>query len=167
MVEDDPDRSRGRYIDGAALGRVADDLRWIAPTRRDRAHGEQCRGDRRLFHIVRLPGFPVSLESAAYRCDLSRALISWASCSSREESTNRSEMLGTWSMAPSMPESEGSAAPSMSFTLRARLPNESSAMACSSATIDPQSSCGPPPDGPGGVVGATESCCDGGFGGVA
>src|SRR6266851_49619 len=63
-------------------------------------------------------------------------------------------MLGTWSMAPSIPGSDGSAAPRMSLTLRARLPNESSAMACSSATIEPQSSWGPPAPG-GGVVGAT------------
>src|SRR5579872_4094150 len=64
-------------------------------------------------------------------------------------------MLGTWSMAASMPAIDGSAAPRMSFTLRARLPRASSAIAWSSATIAAQSSCGPDEgaDG-GGVVGA-------------
>ena len=82
-----------------------------------------------------------------------RALISWASCSRREESTNSSEMLGIWSIAASMPASEGSAAPRMSFTLRARLPSASSAIAWSSATTLPQSSCGPAERG--GAVAAT------------
>ena len=61
-------------------------------------------------------------------------------------------MLGTWSIAASMPAIDGSAAPRMSFTLRARLPSWSSAMACSSATIAAQSSCGPDPED-GGAVG--------------
>src|SRR4029077_3899137 len=98
-----------------------------------------------------------------YRCDLRRALISWASCSRREESTKSSEMLGIWSIAPSIPDSDGSAAPRMSFTFRARLPSASSAIACSSETIGDQSRCGPP-EGGGGVVGAT--CIAGWEGGV-
>src|ERR1700724_2750596 len=66
-------------------------------------------------------------------------------------------MLGTWSMAASMPARDGSAAPRMSFTFRARLPRGSSAIAWSSATIDPQSSCALL-DEPGGVVAATDGC---------
>src|SRR5437667_97331 len=60
-------------------------------------------------------------------------------------------------MAASMPAIDGSAAPRMSFTLRARLPSWSSAIAWSSATIAAQSSCGP--DDAGGAVGA--ACCIG------
>lgn len=73
-------------------------------------------------------------------------------------------MLGIWSMAPSMPDSDGSAAPRMSFTFRARLPRASSAIACSSDTIGDQSRCGPPEAEGGGVVGAT--CIAGIEGGV-
>src|SRR5690348_11178269 len=68
-------------------------------------------------------------------------------------------MLGIWSIAASMPASDGSAAPRMSLTLRARLPRASSAIACSSPTMAFQSSCGPALRG--GVVGATGMDCGG------
>src|SRR5487761_1075678 len=99
----------------------------------------------------RLKPWPANSEQA--HLGFSRTLISCASCSSREESTKRIEMLAIWSIATWMPAREGSAPPRTSLTLRARWPSESSAIACSSATIAAQSSCGPA--GTGGVVGAT------------
>ena len=52
VVERDPDRRGRRDVDGVALGRVVDDLWWVATTRRERHQKSDERGGQKEIPLL-------------------------------------------------------------------------------------------------------------------